>query len=314
MDELLDPQMRAVRQEQERLAAQYPPQSLSGDFDTGRAIGETLNAVWAQGGPVMASTSEGYVSVRGRRVMVRLHRPSEAATLPVLVWLHGGGWVFSSIDTHDRLGREYAAASGVAVVMVEYALAPEAKFPQALLECAGVVRSLAENAQTWGIDPQRIFVGGDSAGGNLALASALLLRDTQGPSLAGILAVYPVTDAACATASYAAFSEGFGLSQATMRAYWALYLRDPVDGLHPLASPLRADLAGMPPCFIQLAALDVLRDDGVMLAERLARAGVRVEIETVPGVLHGFMRLSGHVDAAASAIGRAGAWLARIAG
>jgi len=313
MDERLDPQMRAVRQEQDRLAAQYPPQTLTGDFDAGRAIGESLNAVWAQGGPVMASTTEGYVPVRGRRVMVRLHRPNEAATLPVLVWLHGGGWVFSSIDTHDRLGREYAAASGMAVVMVEYGLAPEAKFPQALLEAEGVVKALAENAEIWGIDPQRIFIGGDSAGGNLALGTALKLRDTQGPALRGILGVYPVTEARCATPSYSEFSEGFGLSLATMRAYWDLYLRDPIDALHPLASPLRADLTGLPPCLIQLAALDVLRDDGAMLAEALARAGVQVEIETVPGVLHGFMRLSGHVDAAAAAIARAGAWLARTA-
>jgi acetyl esterase len=313
MDDRLDPQMRAARQEQDRLAAQYPAQSLTGDLDASRAIGEVLNGVWAQGGPQMATTTEHWILVRGRQVRCRMHRPTTAARLPVLVWFHGGGWVVSSIDTHDRLGREHAAAGLVAVIMVDYALAPEAKFPQALLECAGVVRALAQDAATWGIDPDRIVLGGDSAGGNLAFATALLLRDTQGPALRGILADYPVTEATCDTASYTEFSDGFGLSRAQMLDYWDLYLRDPVDRLHPLASPLRAALAGLPPCLIQIAELDVLRDDGLAMATALAKAGVAVEVETIPGVLHGFMRLSGAVDAAAQAIARAGVWLARVA-
>ena len=156
------------------------------------------------------------------------------------------------------------------------------------------------------------MLGGDSAGGNLAFATALLLRDTHGPALCGILADYPVTEAGCNTASYAEFSEGFGLSRAQMQAFWDLYLRDPVDRLHPLASPLRAALAGLPPCLIQIAELDVLRDDGLAMAEALSKAGVAVEVETIPGVLHGFMRLSGAVDAAAAAISRAGTWLSRV--
>ena len=261
----------------------------------------------------MAASSERWVFARGRRVLCRMHRPVEAETLPVLIWFHGGGWVWSSIDTHDRLVREYAAAGGVATINVDYALSPEAKFPQALFECAEVVRRIAEDAEDWGIDPARILVGGDSAGGNLAFATALLLRDTGGPALRGILSPYPVCDAGCDTPSYREFDEGFGLTRAAMQAYWELYTRDPADRVNPLASPLRADLRGLPPVLIQVAALDVLRDDGLALARKLAEAGVDVTVETCPGVLHGFMRLSGAVGVARDAIARAGEWLRRIA-
>ena len=185
------------------------------------------------------------------------------------------------------------------------------KFPHALLECAAVVRDIAAHAAEWGIDPAKILVGGDSAGGNLALATALLLRDTGGPALAGILAAYPVTSADFTRPSYREFGEDFGLTRAGMSAYWDLYTRDDADRHNPLACPVLADVAGLPPTLIQLAELDVLHDEGQAMGERMRAAGVDVTLETVPGVLHGFMRLSGSVDAAAAAIARAGAWLKR---
>lgn len=318
MDNRLDPQMRATKQKQDAMAAQHPPVSVIGDLAASRAVGEALNLVWAQGGPAMAHTADRWLLVRGRRVLCRVHRPVAAEILPVLVWFHGGGWVFSSVDTHDRLVREYAAAGGFATVTVDYALAPEAKFPQALLECADVVRALAAKASDWGIDPTRIVVGGDSAGGNLALATALLLRDTRrdagGPALAGILVPYPVTNADFTTASYTEFGDGYGLTRAGMQAYWDAYTRDHADRLNPLAAPLRADMAGLPPTLVQVAALDVLRDDGLALAERMRQANVDVTLDVIPGVLHGFMRLMGEVDAARAAIDRAGMFLRRVGG
>jgi acetyl esterase len=262
----------------------------------------------------MAYSEDRWLAVRGRRVLCRMHRPVDAPTLPVLVWFHGGGWVFSSIDTHDRLVREYAEAGGVAAVSVDYALSPEAKFPQALLECADVVRALAQHADDWGIDPARIVVGGDSAGGNLALATALLLRDHGGPQLAGILTPYPVTNADFDTPSYREFADGYGLTRAGMQAYWDAYTRDAADRLNPLAAPLRAHMAGLPPVLVQVAELDVLRDDGVALVERLQAAGVDATLDRCPGVLHGFMRLSSAVDAAQHAIDRGGRWLRRVVG
>jgi acetyl esterase len=124
-----------------------------------------------------------------------------------------------------------------------------------------------------------------------------------------LLPVYPVTDAACATPSYTEFSEGFGLTRAGMLTYWDAYLRDTIDGANPLASPLRADLTGLPPTHLTVAALDVLRDDGLLLAEKLRAAGVTVEVDLCPGVLHAFIRLTEIVGVARDAVARAGAFL-----
>jgi acetyl esterase len=225
------------------------------------------------------------------------------------MYFHGGGWVWSSIDTHDRLAREYAAAGEVAVVSVDYALSPEAKFPQALEECAAVTRHVAAHGAAWGLDPATLFVGGDSAGGNLALATALLLRDTAGPALRGILAAYPVCDSDLDTASYREFATGWGLTHERMSFYWDVYLPHAADRHHPLAAPLRADLSGLPPVLMQLAELDVLRSEGEALAAKLQAAGVPVELEIVPSVLHGFMRAMATVHKARDAVDKAGAWM-----
>ena len=142
----------------------------------------------------MAETTDRWVAARGRHILCRRYRPRLDEALPVLVHFHGGGWIQSSIDTHDRLAREYAAAGDVTVVSVDYSLSPEAKFPRALEECAAVVRHLAANGSEWNVDGSRILLGGDLVGGNLALTVALLLRDTNGPPIKGILASYPVCD------------------------------------------------------------------------------------------------------------------------
>ncbi len=312
MDERLDPEMRAAKQRMDAAAAELPPVTLNPPIDASRVINDRLNQIWAEGGPTMAATTEKWVFARGRRVLCRMHRPAAAQTLPVLIWFHGGGWVWSSLDTHDRLVREYAAASGLATINVDYALSPEAKFPQALLECADVVRAISAQAAEWGIDPARIVIGGDSAGGNLAFATALLLRDGGGPMLRGILAPYPVTSADFTQPSYREFAEGYGLTRASMMSYWDLYTRDEADRLNPLASPLRAHLAGLPPVMIQIAELDILSGEGLAMGRRLAEAEVPTTIETIPGVLHGFMRLSASVSSARDAITRAGAWLSAI--
>ncbi len=309
MDERMDPDMRAARKRMDEEAAKLPPVSLNPPLDASRHINEQLQLVWAEGGPEMYSSEDIWVFGHGRRILCRLHRPSAEQNLPILVWFHGGGWVWSSVDTHDRLVREYAAAANVAVINVDYTLSPEARFPQALFECADAVRQVALHAEGWRLDPSRIALGGDSAGGNLALCTALLLRDTEGPAIAALLPVYPVTDGECATLSYQEFGEGYGLTRTAMQAYWDLYTRDAADRLNPLASPLRADPTGLPPTLIQVAQLDVLRDEGIAMAEKMRAAGVEVVLEECPGVLHGFMRLSGHVQVTRDAIARAGAWL-----
>jgi acetyl esterase len=310
-----DPEMAAFTAEMEKAAAAYPPVKVEVPLAPHRRVNDTLGMLTASGGPVMAETTERWVGSTGRRIYCRVFRPVTDRVVPTLVYFHGGGWVWANVDTHDRMTREYAAAGPVAVVSVDYALSPEAKFPQALLECAAVVRFVAENGAAWGLDPVRILVGGDSAGGNLALATALLLRDTGGPALKGVLANYPVSDSRFDTPCYREFGGGgYGLNSERMAFYWNVYVPHEIDRLHPLAAPLRADLAGLPPVMVLLAELDVLRSEGEALVAKLREAGVAVETETFRGTVHGFLRATASVQKARDAVARAGGWMRRIAG
>ncbi len=302
----MDPEMAAARARMDAEAAKYPPVVPREPFEAQRRINEILTLPWCEGGPVMLSTAERWVAARGRRILCRMHRPVAGEALPLLVWFHGGGWVWQTIDTHDRLVRELAAGSGMAAVSVDYSLSPEARFPFAVQEGAAVVRALAAAAEDWGIDPARIVLGGDSAGGNLALGVALALRAEGGPKLAGLHLAYPVTDTDFESPSYLEFAEGYGLTRAAMMAYWDLYLREASDRQNPLACPLKADLTGMPPTLIQLAELDVLYSDGERLAQKMASA----TLQTYSGMLHGFLRLTSTVTTARHAVADASAWLA----
>ena len=310
-----DAEMAAFTAEQEKAAAAYPPVKVELPLAPHRRINDILGRRTAVGGPQMAETTDRWLDAAGRRIFCRVFRPVTDRVLPTLVYFHGGGWVWANVDTHDRMTREYAAAGQVAVVSVDYALSPEAKFPQALLECIEVVRFVADRGADWGLDGGRLFVGGDSAGGNLALATALLLRDTGGPALKGILANYPVSDARFDTPSYRAYGAGgYGLSTERMAFYWSVYVPHEIDRLHPLAAPLRADLTGLPPVMVLLAELDVLRSEGEALIAKLIAAGVAVESETFSGTVHGFLRATGSVQKARDAVAMAGNWMQRIAG
>jgi acetyl esterase len=306
-DDRWDPQMRATQEAAARAAAAYPPIRLEMPFQPQRDTNDALALLTAKGGPAMAETTDRWAFARGRRVLCRVHKPVLKDDLAVLVYFHGGGWVWSSIDTHDRLAREYAASAGIAVVSVDYALSPEAVFPQALDECAGVVEWLARYGAEWGLDCTRMLVGGDSAGGNLALATALKLRDIGGPTLRGILALYPVCDSDFTTPSYREFATGHVLTDEKMRFYWDAYARHALTD--PLAAPLRAELAGLPPVLVQLAELDVLRSEGEVMASRLKAAGVPTELEIFRGVIHGFMRATETVATARNAVARGSEWL-----
>jgi acetyl esterase len=308
-----DPEMAAFTAAMEAEAAKYPPVRVELPLQPHRKINDRLGMLTAHGGPVMAETTDRFLDARGRRIFCRVYRPVTDQALPTMVYFHGGGWVWANVDTHDRMVREYAAAGQVAVVSVDYALSPEAKFPQALEECAAVVRFVSTHGAEWGLDPTRIFVGGDSAGGNLALATALLLRDMGGPGLRGILANYPVSDSRFDTESYRAYgSGGYGLNTERMAFYWSVYVPHDIDRLHPLAAPLRADLTGLPPVMVLLAELDVLRSEGEALVAKLRASGVDVETETFGGVVHGFLRATGSVQKARDAVAMAGRWMRRL--
>lgn len=305
-----DPEMLASHNAYLEASSRLPAIVLARPFDPQRAINDALAMTMADGGPDVA-TMDRWIAGHGRRIFCRLYRPAPGP-LPVLVYFHGGGWVWSSVDTHDRLAREYAAAAGCAVVSVDYALSPEAQFPQALEECAAVVRWLAAHGADWGLDPTRIAVGGDSAGGNLALGTALYLRDTAGPALCGILALYPVCDADFTRPSYREFGPGgYFLTEEKMRFYWSVYAPDAATRRNPLAAPLLADLHGLPPTLVQLAELDVLRDEGRALAAKLDGSGVATTLDLVPGVIHGFLRATGRVRKARTAVETGASWLTR---
>ncbi len=311
-----DPEMLIAARAFDRRVAAMPPIVLREPFDTPRSINEKLNLPLTAGGPAMAESTDRWVMGRGRRILCRVHKPIMAESLPVLVYAHGGGWVWSSVDTHDRIVREYAAAAGIAVVSVDYALSPEARFPQALEEVAAVVRFLHAQGAQWGLDSTRIAIGGDSAGGNLALGCALMLRDQgDGEILKGILANYPVCDDDFANPAYRAFGAGgYFLTEEKMRFYWSAYVPHAADRRHPWAAPLHAQCQGLPPVLVHLAELDVLAHEGEAMAARLQAHGVQVELEIFPGTIHGFLRNTEHVGKARDAIAKAGAWLKNTIG
>ena len=309
-----DPEMAAFAAAGEEEAKAYPPIRLEIPLEPHRRVNDALSLRSAAGGPSVAEVTEQWVAARGRKIYCRVYRPVTDRVLPVLVWFHGGGWVWASVETHDRLCREYAAFAGVAVVSVDYALSPEAQFPQALEECAAVVRHNASNGAEWGLDGSRILVGCDSAGGNLSLAVALLLRDTGGPALRGIVAYYPVCDSRFDTPSYQAFGAGgYGLNRQRMEFYWSVYASHEGDRSHPLAAVGRASLHGLPPVLVHLAELDVLRSEGEALVAKLRASGVTVESETFSGLVHGFVRATGDVSRAREAMSKAVGFIKRVA-
>ncbi|MEK9658638.1 MAG: alpha/beta hydrolase [Chloroflexota bacterium] len=242
-------------------------------------------------GPQVGSVSDHMVETPNGTVPVRLYKPLNAGEnpLPVLVWMHGGGWVIGSIASTDATARSLANAAGCAVVSVEYRLAPETKHPGPLADCYSAFLWTAISGAKHGLDTERVAVGGASAGGNLAAALALRLRNQLGPSPCFQLLVYPVTDARFETPSYQENAEGYGLTQRTMRWYWEQYLAAPDHADDPYAAPMRAEsLSGLPPALVQTAEYDPLRDEGEAYAARMAADGVPVQCTRYPGMVHGF--------------------------
>jgi len=222
------------------------------------------------------------------KLRVRIYRPEGTGELPCLVYFHGGGWTFCSIETHDGTCRKLANGAGCAVVSVEYRLAPEHRFPAAAEDAFAAIRWVAEQAEALGVDARRIAVGGDSAGGNLAAVASLMTRDRKGPKLCHQLLVYPITDHDFETGSYRDNAAGPLLTRAMMQSFWDFYVPDG-DRSHPYVSPLRAEsLDTLPPATVITAEYDPLRDEGEAYAARLGQVGVSVAASRYDGMIHGF--------------------------
>jgi acetyl esterase len=217
-----------------------------------------------------------------------------------------------NIDTHDRVCRRLANAANAVVVSVDYRLAPEHRFPAALDDCMAVTHWLTEHAPELAGDPTRIAVAGDSAGGNLAAATALAARN-GGPGLAAQVLVYPVIDAACGTRSFDENAEGYLLTASTMRWFWEEYLGPGGDPADPYASVLHtADLGDAPPALVITAEYDVLRDEGEAFAHRLRDAGVDVSSLRYPGMIHGFLTMDALTPASGEAMAEIAAFLTPV--
>ena len=262
--------------------------------------------IFAPKTPEMLSVEDRELPGPGERPRVRLYAPriaAEGRPLPALIYFHGGGWVFGNLDTHDAICRILADRAGCRVVSVDYRLAPEHKFPAGFYDCTQATRWVAANAAELGIDPKRIAVGGDSAGGNLAAAIAIAAREAGGPAIALQLLLYPGTDMAGETESKRLFAKGYLLTAEAMKRSRSHYLNNMDEAADWRASPLRAaSHADLPPAFVLTAEFDPLRDEGKAFADALAGAGVPVTYKCYPGMLHGFARMGALVDMADEAL------------
>ena len=243
-------------------------------------------------------------------IPIRVYWPVNGKDLPAVVYYHGGGWVIGNVDSVDRSCRALANASGCVVISVDYRLAPEHKFPAAVEDSDAALRYVAEHAGEFHVDPNRIAVAGDSAGGNLAAVASLIARDRGGPKIAFQLLVYPVTDYDDDRTSSHEFAQGYFLTRPMMDYFWGHYLARPEDGRHPHASPIKAEsLAGLPPAMVITAECDPIRDQGEAYAQRLRESGVPVLLKRYEGAIHVFFNLAGVIDSGKQAIEDAGAAL-----
>ena len=210
--------------------------------------------------------------------------------VPLTIFCHGGGWVFGNMDFYSTFLRHLAEVTESAILLIDYRLAPTHKFPTAVEDCYDALIWAAEGAKYWKVDPDRIFIAGDSAGGNLAAATALLARDRKGPQLAGQILFYPITDCRLRTESMLTHKDSPMLNEKMLSFYVKNYAREPKDILSPMFSPLLAtDLSRLPPALIITAEFDPLADDGKLYAAALNEAGTKANALMVNGAYHGFM-------------------------
>jgi acetyl esterase/lipase len=288
----------ATRAAMERLAAAFPQvEKMTGA--EARAAVKAMTARAQVQGPPVARTEERAVPQPGGELRLRIYWPLDVpAPAPAIVYFHGGGFTVGDLDVYDASVRELCAAARAVVISADYRLAPEDPFPAAIEDAAAALRWTVQRAEALGLDPARVGVGGDSAGGNLAAVVALLARD-EGIRLAHQLLIYPMLDPDCAGASHAENAEGYFLTEAAVRWYWKQYLDGRKLAGDPLVAPAEAELAGLAPATIVTAEYDPCRDDGDAFAEAMAAAGVPIDHRRAGGMFHGFFGVATAVPAVA---------------
>ena len=297
----LDPQAQALLKK--LAAAGRPPRSQMTLADA-RAL-SIATATEANDPPESVGDVENRViEVNGLSIPIRIYTPDAAGPFPMLLYFHGGGWVLSNLDTHDSLCRKIVNRAQCIVISVDFRLAPEHKFPAAAEDSFAATCWAAEHATELHGDAERIAVAGDSAGGNLAAVVALMARDQHKPALIYQVLIYPVTGYHTpGTPSYFELGEGYNLTREEMIWFWRNYLRDEQDAQNPYAAPMHAQfLQNLPPAFILTAEYDPLRDEGEAYANRLQESGIPVTLKRYPGMLHGFVNMSGILDQGKQAI------------
>jgi acetyl esterase len=269
--------------------------------------------VWNRTLPPMAEVVELAIPAGDRSIPARLFRPENALEGRLILNFHGGGFVLGSIDTHHRMMRCLAEASGAAVLGVDYRLAPEHPFPAALEDGLAALRWLEGGPKEIAGGPEKIVLAGDSAGANLALSTLLKRRDEGLDLPAGAALFYGCYWSRLGTDSHGRYGDGrFRLSSKEMGWFWKLYLGDRAPREEPLAEPLYADLSGLPPIFLNYGTVDPLADDTRELAARLDQAGVVHECLAYPGLVHGFLQMTERVEASRRAMAEAGRAIARL--
>jgi acetyl esterase/lipase len=298
----LDPQMKAVLDQ--AAAAGGKPFHQMTPVEARHAI-DTLFAAFRGTSVTVGKVEDRKIPGPAGQIPVRIYTPAGAGPFGALVFFHGGGWVIGNIETHDATCRQLTAGADCVTISVDYRLAPEHKFPAGPEDCYAATKWVAENCTSLNAAPNRLAVGGDSAGGNLAAVVALMARERGGPQLAFQLLIYPATDCADDTASqreFAQVSPDYLLSRADMEWFWGHYL-GPNDRRNPIACPsLAKSLANLPPAFVQTAELDPLRDEGEAYAEALRKAGVSAKLKRYNGVCHGFFSMASMIDKGRQAV------------
>lgn len=287
----LDPDIRRFMTQMRNDWKAWPPLQTM-PFPEQRHAAEKVRERWTRGGPEMAATEDFSFNFGAGELGIRIHRPVDGdETLPALVYIHGGGFTLFNLNTHDRLMREYAAAARVAVIGIDYPLSPEAKYPVALDRIEALMHWLADNALRWKIDPARIAMGGDSAGGNLSFATFMRLRDHgRAGFIKAILSNYGGFSSRISDEAEARFGgAGAIMDRAEASQYWANYLRGPEDESDPYACPIHADLSGSPPVMLIIPEQDIVAEHSLEMHERLKAAGVAVECKVYSGAIHSFL-------------------------